>query len=151
MQPIQVIPTDPTAPEAADLIAAAAAERAATTPPDQVFGDRPQALKARGVWFVLATRDGAAVGCGGLLPCPGYGEVKRMYVARPARGTGVAETILGAIEARARELGLPCLKLETGWRQAAAIALYTRQGFEPCARFGDYPKSPGSLYFEKLL
>lgn len=144
-------PEDPTHPEAAALIALAAAERAATTPPDQVFGESAEGLAARGVWFVLARRGGAAVGCGGLALFADYAEVKRMYVAKPARGSGVAEAVLAALEAEARARNLSLLRLETGWRQAPAIALYTRLGFEPCGRFGDYPKSPGSLYFEKPL
>ncbi|WP_410587966.1 GNAT family N-acetyltransferase [Amycolatopsis sp. lyj-23] len=103
--------------------------------------------------FLLA-RDsaGTAVGCGGLRPLdPGTGEVKRMYVEPPARGTGVATALLRALEDHARNLGITRLLLETGTGQPDAIAFYRREGYEPIEAYGPYRGEPLSRCFAREL
>ena len=109
-----------------------------------------------GVHFFVARLDGAAVGCGGFALFDGYAELKRMYVAEAARGRGIAKAVLAHIVIEARAAGAPVLRLETGNRQHAAIALYRCAGFETCAAFGPYRDKPKtsiatSLFFEKRL
>ncbi len=102
--------------------------------------------------FVVAWLDGDAVGCGGLRRYDdGAGELKRMYVAPPARGRGVARQVLDELEARARGLGYDRLLLETGVLQPEAISLYTSAGYEPIERYGFYRTSPLSRCFAKTL
>jgi len=102
--------------------------------------------------FLVARRDGEPMGCGGLRALDAtHGEVKRMYVAPEARGTGVARAILAALEGEARERGWTRLVLETGSKQPDAIRFYTREGFAPIDRFGHYVDSDVSLCFGKTL
>src|SRR3546814_2318449 len=50
--------------------------------------------------FVLARLDGRAIGCGCLkVTGTGEGEIKRMWVAPDARGLGMAQRMLEALEA----------------------------------------------------
>jgi putative acetyltransferase len=84
-----------------------------------------------------------AVGCGALrLLDADTAELKRMYVCPEARGQGIGRRLLGALEAEARAFGVRRLVLETGVRQAAAMALYQATGFRPIPLFGEYRLSP---------
>lgn len=96
----------------------------------------------RGV-FLVAYREGVPVGCGAVrLINAGTAELKRMYVGPPCRGTGIGLRLLQALESEARGLGAERLVLETGVRQAAALALYRRNGFERIPLYGEYCLSP---------
>ena len=79
-----------------------------------------------------------------------------MYVREAARGDGVAQALLAHIEDVTMNAGIPLLRLETGVRQPAAIRLYERVGFHPCAAFGPYTSMApsaikNSLFYEKKL
>jgi GNAT superfamily N-acetyltransferase len=69
-------------------------------------------------------------------------ELKRMYVAPTVRGRGLGRRLVAALEAEARALGVRRLVLETGVRQAAALALYRATGFRPIPLYGEYRLSP---------
>ncbi len=112
----------------------------------------------RGAFF-LGRVDGAAVAMGGwrlrsdvrpweLAPAA---EVKRMYVAPPARRQGHARRVLSHLEATARAAGAAVMVLETGTAQPEAMALYTAAGYLPVASFGHYAWSPLSRCFGKPL
>ena len=101
--------------------------------------------------FFVARRDGAPVACGALRIDAGYGEIKRMYVMPEARGQGLGRAILARIEDEARHRGLRLLRLETGIRQAEALALYHASGYKNCAPFGEYRSDPLSRFMEKQL
>ncbi len=111
--------------------------------------------------FLVATLDGTPVGCGAVrtladhvasLDNPGrVGEVKRMYVERSVRGSGVGRAIVARIEQEARALGMSHIVLETGVRQVEAIALYRRTGFTEIPAYGEYVTSPVSICFAKPL
>ncbi|HEU4886187.1 MAG TPA: GNAT family N-acetyltransferase [Longimicrobium sp.] len=107
------------------------------------FGlDPDEVAPGRGAFLVVRV-DGRPVGCGALRRIDGEtGELKRMYVAPGARGTGLGRRLVDALEAEARALGLRRLVLETGTRQVAAIALYQATGFEPIPLYGEYLSSP---------
>jgi len=123
--------------------------------PDSEPGPAPTADDVAQFWVAFAvTDDGSesAIGCGGLRPlAEDHGEIKRMYVAPAARGTGVSTAILRTLEAAARERGWDRLLLETGDRQPDAIRFYEREGFTRIPNFGHYAHSVASLCFEKRL
>ena len=77
-----------------------------------------------------------------------HGEVKSMHTDRSSRRTGVGSAMLGHIIARARQMGLSRLSLETGsWAYfEPARALYRRHGFAECPPFGDYVPDPNSVF-----
>src|SRR5262245_17381442 len=80
---------------------------------------------------VARDADGTAVGHVALC---GHGddlEVKRVYVAPPARGRGVGGALLAAAEDHARTLGYSRIILQTGDRQPAAVRMYRKAGYQP--------------------
>jgi|SRR5579859_8081508 len=100
--------------------------------------------------FLVAFDGAAAVACGSRVLEPGTAEVKRMFVDPSCRGRGVAARVLAALEERARTLGVTRFVLETGTRQLAAIALYTRAGYVRIPPFGEYVASAStSVCMEK--
>jgi putative acetyltransferase len=102
--------------------------------------------------FVIARRDGAAIGCGAVRRIDGAtAEIKRMYVSKVARGAGLGRKILDVLESHARALGVVRLVLETGEKQPEAIALYLRAGFLEIPYFGEYSDSKESVCYEKRL
>jgi putative acetyltransferase len=138
-------------PDALRLIGESEAELAALYPPEHRSAFSPEQLIAAGVIFLLARREGAALGCGGLAPLDGYGELKRIFTTRAARGGGVARAVLAGLEAEARALGLDLLRLETGHRSPEAIALYARCGYARRGPFGGYVENGSSVFMEKRL
>lgn len=102
--------------------------------------------------FIVAHLNGQPVGCGALRPIDRETvEVKRMYVAPGARQLGVGRRILAELERLAAEFDYRVMRLETGFRQPAAIALYERSGFHRIPPFGRYISDPVSVCFEKIL
>jgi GNAT superfamily N-acetyltransferase len=93
--------------------------------------------------FLVIYRDGTPVGCGALrLRDAETAELKRMYLSPTVRGRGLGRRLVAALEAEARALGVRRLVLETGVRQAAALALYRATGFHPIPLYGEYCLSP---------
>ncbi len=103
------------------------------------------------VSFFVARKNTRAMGCVALVNEGAYGEVKRLYVPDHARGLGIAKILMAYLEAQARTLGLPCIKLETGPKLVAAIALYKSLGYDICEKFGPYQENPVSLFMQKAL
>jgi GNAT superfamily N-acetyltransferase len=116
-----------------------------TLEPEQVTGDQGRMVRA---WYA-----GHYVGCGAVRRiAPGVGEIKRMYVDPGARRLKLGAAILDQLELWAGRLGMTELKLETGFRQPAAIGLYERFGFERCEPWGAYLATPAtSICYRKLL
>ena len=59
-----------------------------------------------------------------------------MWVAPEARGQGVGDALVEAVIAWARQRGHAKLYLDVGDENRAAIALYSRHGFEPTGHTG---------------
>lgn len=78
-------------------------------------------------------------------------ELKRMFVRPDARGTGVADDVLAALEDVARGEGVPRVVIHTGDRQHAALRFYARHGFTPIPVYPPYEAVTYSLCFEKVL
>jgi DNA-binding MarR family transcriptional regulator/GNAT superfamily N-acetyltransferase len=114
-----------------------------------VSADPGELVPPRGV-FVIARLDGEAVGCGGLkITGPGSGEIKRMWVAPSARGLGIAQRLLEALEMHAVDMELHTLRLDTNRVLTAARALYARNGYREIPRYNDNPYA--DHWFEKRL
>lgn len=114
-----------------------------------VSADPGELVPPRGA-FVVARLEGAAVGCGGLKRIAGgMGEIKRMWVAPDARGLGIAQRVLDALEAHAVAMGLHTLRLDTNSSLVEARALYDRNGYIEIPAYNDNPYA--HHWFEKRL
>ncbi len=120
-------------------------------PPEEVFLLDLDELRDPRVTIAVGRDAGVAVRMGALVEKDGYAELKRMFVADAARGSGLAARILHTLEQVARDRGIRTLQLETGPAQLAAIAFYEREGFTPIPLFGEYVGSGSSLCFAKQL
>lgn len=102
--------------------------------------------------FLVGSVDGKDMACGGLKPiADGVGEVKRMYVDPAHRGRGYSRTLLKALVAHARQVGLREVWLETGTRQEPAVKLYESEGFEPIPPYGYWKDHPETLCYRLVL
>jgi putative acetyltransferase len=110
------------------------------------------ALREAHVRFLVGRNDDSrAVATGALVLFGNWAELKRMWVVPEMRGKGVSKTILEALEGIARQAGVRWLRLETGVKNHAALALYQRAGFTRCDPFGDYRPDPLSVFMQKQL
>ncbi len=78
-------------------------------------------------------------------------EVKRVIVLPEYRGQGISKRLMAELEVIAGERSVTRLILQTGDRQAEAIALYRGIGYEPIPRFGLYKPVGFFLCFGKEL
>lgn len=78
----------------------------------------------------LARMSGDLAGCIALRPkAPGIGEVKRLFVRPPFRGTGLGRQLLEKLLAEARIAGYRMLALDTLPSMTSALHLYAALGF----------------------
>jgi putative acetyltransferase len=143
----------PDQPDVRAFFAASEAYMGALYPAESNHFVDAAALVAPHVAFLIARRDGRAVGCGAVVCGEGragqkFGEIKRMWVDPGQRGGGIGVALLDALVAAARVRGLSVLRLETGISQPEAIGLYRRAGFVECGPFGGYQPDPLSLFME---
>jgi putative acetyltransferase len=149
--PISINLEPPDTLEARDLIAELDAYLIPLYPISSHHGYPVEKLLAEGVDFFVARVDGAAAGCGGLKFYHSYAEIKRMYVRPAFRGRGLGSAIIGRLEEHAGAHGVSVLRLETGIRQAEAVALYERMGYRRIEPFGEYRPDPLSYFYEKEI
>jgi len=119
-------------------------------PAERIFATEDAFAAGDAAWIV-AYRDGAPVGCGGVRTlASGIGEVKRMFVAAPVRGSGLGRRLLRALEARAAAVGHTRLRLLTTPMLSEACALYAAEGYAEIEREqpGD---GPVEIWLEKAL
>lgn len=108
----------------------------------------PEELTPPAGCFLVAFLDGTPVGCGALkAKAGGIGEIKRMWIARSARGCGVGRRLLQALEDRARQFGLRTVRLETNKALTEAQRLYRRSGYTEVAPFNN--ERYAHYWFEK--
>ena len=152
--PLAIEPVDPQHLQALTLLGEAAIEARALYP-DLFRPDSPAPtngpLGQREV-YLLAWRDGVAVGCGALRRIDATtGEIRRMFVTRGARRDGVARALLARLEADALALGYRRLVLETGIRQKPAMALYRASGWRKIKPYGNFVGDASSVCFGKTM
>jgi GNAT superfamily N-acetyltransferase len=152
--PLIIETIDPMHLQALALLAEAAREARALYP--ELFADGSPSptnapLGEREV-YLLAWREGVAVGCGALRRLDGHrGELRRMFVTQLARREGVGRALLARLEADALALGYRRLVLETGLRQRPAMALYRAGGWRRIPPYGNFAGDPTSVCFGKTL
>jgi len=105
---------------------------------------------ASGMW--LAYLEDKAVGCvvlRKLESIPLAGECKRLYVQPHARGRGIANALLDALEECACHEGLRWVYLDSHESLKAAAILYQKRHFGPCKRYNDNPQA--NVFLRKRL
>ncbi len=89
-------------------------------------------LKSGGAFDVLIDEAGEVVGSVGLARVSSATcELRKMYLARSARGQGHGRRLLLHALERAKQLGFRRIELETASMLCEAIALYVAHGFKP--------------------
>ncbi|MBX3100516.1 MAG: GNAT family N-acetyltransferase [Salinibacterium sp.] len=141
----------PRAPGVAELLRAGEMFSAALYPADENFFLTPEELEEPGVTVFVGRMDTTAVGMAALVLDGESAELKRLFVSDLARGRGVAGGVLDALEEHARGAGARVIRLETGNRSDAALALYEKRGYRLIPRFGPYIDSESSLCMELPL
>lgn len=151
MTPLTLGIETPLSADAARLIEGSEAALREVYSEDECFTFTAAELDRPNIDFVVARNGGAPVGCVALVRYGSYAEVKRLYVDASARGLGVAKALMDHLEAGALAAGITDLRLETGPKLVAAVALYAARGYVECGRFGDYEDHPASLFMAKDL
>lgn len=149
---IQIAMETPLQDDVRALIGALNTVLLALTPPQYCSHMTVEQMADPQTSVFIARDDGAAIACGALKRHAGtVGEVKRMYTRPTHQGQGIGGRILERIEALALSQGVDRLVLETGDRHPAAWRVYERASFSRCGRVLDYPDSPYSVFYEKIL
>jgi putative acetyltransferase len=151
---ITIAKEDPRSPHVSQLLSEFVDEvkKRYDSPPADVGIFDPELVSVPRSIFLLARRDGNAVGCGALVPIDEYCvEVKRMFVAREERGHGIATMILDELERLAREFEYDVIRLETGVKQPESIALYGKAGFYRIPNFPPFENDLSAVCFEKKI
>jgi DNA-binding MarR family transcriptional regulator/GNAT superfamily N-acetyltransferase len=100
--------------------------------------------------FLVATLRGEPVGCGGLrFHRDAPAEIKRMWVARSARGLGIGRRLLAELEGRAVAGGGRVVRLDTNGSLREAINLYRSSGYREVEAFNE--ERYAHHWFEKRL
>jgi GNAT superfamily N-acetyltransferase len=111
---------------------------------DSAYDVAPEEFDAPVGAFVVLMHEGISVAGGGIrCYAPGTAEVKRMWTNPEYRRQGHASTVLHALEAIAAELGYLRVRLETGYAQPEAIALYRGLGYADIGNYGIYDSAFG--------
>jgi len=151
---IQIRPVDPDGADARSCVRAYFAEldRRSECGFDEAAGisaEPHEVTPPRGLFLVAYLR-GEPVGCGAVKHHPGEAsEIKRMWVAEPARGLGIARRLLAELEADATLSGARIAHLETNKHLLEAISLYRSTGYKEVPPFNDEPFA--HHWFEKRL
>ena len=91
-----------------------------------------------GGYLLIARLFGERIGCGGLLvEDDSVGLIKRMWIARHARGLGVGRRLLVELEDKARACDVKIIQLETNRSLKEAQALYRSSGYTEVDSFND--------------
>jgi DNA-binding MarR family transcriptional regulator/GNAT superfamily N-acetyltransferase len=141
---VEIVPLDPADPRARHCVRAYVAELderfdSGFDPRQSISADDDELRPPRGLLLVAVLR-GEPIGCGAVkFHDDAPAELKRMWVARSARGLGLGRRLLAELESRAAERGARVVRLETNKALVEAIALYRCAGYVDVAPFSDEP------------
>ena len=144
-------PTYPKSPNAAKLLLQSQKFMQKLYSNEENLALSVEQLCAPHIQFFIAREYDVSLGCGALMLCEAYVEVKSLFVLPFARGQGVAAKLIRRIELEARLADHSILRLETGQELKAAMALYKRLGFTTSGPFGSYKSNSASVFMEKKL
>ncbi len=103
-------------------------------------------------YVIVVYENDKPVGCGAMKEFSTDSvEVKRMFVHPDHRRQGVAKLVLSELEKWANEFGYNSCILETGKRQAEAVALYLSYGYSQVPNYGQYEQMENSICMMKQL
>ncbi|MCU1561914.1 MAG: N-acetyltransferase [Arthrobacter sp.] len=114
----------------------------------------PPPSEADAAIFLVAhdKASGQPVGCGGLRLLDQHtAEIKRLYVLPYTRGSGVASSILAALEGHAHALGITSVAAEAGSAQPDGRNFYESSGFMPVPNFGPHKGVEHSYCYAKTI
>ena len=119
-----------------------------------VLRDSPASLQqlidepGAGMWVAyLGDKAAGCVVLRRLDSIPSASECKRLYVRPEARGHGIAEALMDALEGHARSQGFRWVYLDTHDGLKPAITLYRKLGYAACERYNDNPQA--TVFFRK--
>jgi len=115
---------------------------------DQELNELPGRYAPPQGQLLLASVGVAAAGCVALRPLEeGVCEMKRLFVRRDFRGTGLGRLLATSIIEAAKEAGYSKMRLDTLASMKEATRLYQSLGFHPIAPYRDNPLD-GALFLE---
>jgi len=118
--------------------------------PDQDLTASDEEMTPPAGLFLVATLHDEPVGCGALkLHGEGPADIKRMWVARSARGLGLGRRLLTELERQAALSGAGVVRLETNKNLTEAISMYRSAGYHEVPAFNDVVYA--HHWFEKEL
>lgn len=101
---------------------------------------------------IVMYKNSIPISCGAIKQYdPKTMEIKRMFTSPENRGKGFAGLILLELENWAKEMNFEKCILETGKRQAEAIGLYKKSGYDIIPNYGQYAGIENSVCFKKDL
>ena len=123
----------------AKVIRTALAEFGANKPGTVYFDPTTDALfelfRTPGSYYYVATIDEKVVGGCGIFPTEnlpqGTCELVKLYVAKEARGTGLAKQLMEKSMSWAKEYGYTQVYLESMPELKKAVSIYEKVGFQP--------------------
>lgn len=141
---VEIRQVDPAEPDARQCLRSyfAELERRSGGPFDPTTGStaEPHEVRPPAGLFLVAYLGEAPIACGALKHFPGGAtDIKRMWVAEPARGLGIGRRLLEELESRAAEHGSDTVRMETNATLTEAIALYLSAGYVEVPAFNDEP------------
>jgi DNA-binding MarR family transcriptional regulator/GNAT superfamily N-acetyltransferase len=151
---VEIAPLDPAHPHAQHCLREYVGEldrrfQGGFDPARSISADAPELRPPAGL-LLVASLQGEPVGCGALKFHDGEPtEIKRMWVAGPARGLGVGRRLLAELEAHAARSTNRIVRLETNETLTEAMAMYRSAGYAEVAPFNDEPYA--HHWFEKRL
>jgi GNAT superfamily N-acetyltransferase len=121
-----------------------------TWDPDRESTVDPADFELPGGRFVVAYSGDQRLACGGFRALSdGVAEVKRLFVTVAARRQGIGSHLLRELERSASERGYGLVRLDTGARQPAALALFRSRGYREIADYNG--NELAAHWFEKRL
>jgi ribosomal protein S18 acetylase RimI-like enzyme len=143
-------------PAAAPLLQGLAADYAsvygtAVASAELAMRDAAEFLPPDGALLLLEAGDTTIAGGGMVRLDEGIAEIKRMWTAPEHRRSGHARRVLAALERVASARGYTTVRLQTGDRSSAALALYPAAGYRRIPPFGPYRDEPRAVGFAKRL